>query len=417
MRDLRSVVVAILLGSILNVGAALAEETAGWPQWGGPQRDGTVAEGFDGKEIHLAELWRRPADEGISALVVAAGRVVSLGSVDREDHVFALDARSGEELWRISLGERTYDLDFGASSTPATDGRSVFAVSPGCRLLALEAKSGKTLWERDLKADFELGAMGRGCWTSPLLDGRLLVVQLNGDPGRGVVALDKTSGEKVWRHSAETRGFRNSPSIAEIAGVRQVVVHDIASGGKGGAYGLRLEDGARLWGVHFDAAESYSGDSPIPLPEDRLAVVTWNDFRLIKVHAEGKALAAEPSWAVKTIRAEVQPHNLHAVYHRGHFYGFGGDNLVCLDAATGRSLWQEKIYPGSLVVAGGHLVVLSQAAGRVRIVEATPAGYHEEAALEVFNSGAQADTPPSVDGRRIFLRNSEEMVALEVQGQ
>jgi hypothetical protein len=47
-------------------------------------------------------------------------------------------------------------------------------------------------------------------------------------------------------------------------------------------------------------------------------------------------------------------------------------------------------------------------------VEATPAGYREKARLEVLNRGARAETPPSFAGRRIFVRNDEEVVAVDV---
>jgi hypothetical protein len=107
--------------------------------------------------------------------------------------------------------------------------------------------------------------------------------------------------------------------------------------------------------------------------------------------------------------------NLHAVAAGGHVYGFGGEFLVCLDAASGRTVWKEKIYPGSLILVDGRLVVQSQGSGLLRVVAATPAGYRELARAEVFAPGALSQTPPSFAGGRLFLRNSDEIVALEIE--
>jgi len=65
----------------------------------------------------------------------------------------------------------------------------------------------------------------------------------------------------------------------------------------------------------------------------------------------------------------------------------------------------------------GHLIILSITAGLVRVVEATPAVYRERARLEALARGSRAETPPSVAGRRVFVRNDEEAVAVDVEGQ
>jgi outer membrane protein assembly factor BamB len=408
---------AALLGAAAGAPAAV-DEGAPWPQWGGPGRDGSspVTGVFGGGPIRLREVWRWPSDGGFSALAVAGGRLFSLlSAADGNDYAFALDARTGKELWRVALGPSFPAMEYGIASTPATDGRLVFVLNAGCKLLALAAESGAAVWQHDLPSEY--GARqppGAGCWTSPLLAGNLLVVLVNGDPDRRVMAFDRNSGAAVWSSPGIERSSRGSPLLAEIGGVRQVVVHDYKSAGEGGLYGLGLQDGALLWSVRFSDAQSFSYDMPIPLGKDRLGVVTWSGLRAVAVRREGGRFNATVLWSSPDIRAETQPVKLHAVFHAGHVYGFGSDFLYCLDAATGRTVWREKIYPGSLILADGHLIAISQAAGFVRLIEATPAGYREKGRLEVFARGAPTDTPPSFAGRRIYLRNSEQVVAIEV---
>ncbi|MFL6199526.1 MAG: PQQ-binding-like beta-propeller repeat protein [Thermoanaerobaculia bacterium] len=392
----------------------LAEEPAGWNQWAGPLSNGTspATDVFRGG-FRLREVWRRPADGGISALAVAGERLFSLASAEGNDYAFALDAGTGKEIWRVALGASVPAMEYGAASTPATDGRRVYLHTPQCRLLALEAATGKTAWQHDLRAEYNTGAMASGCWSSPLLDGDLLILQVNGEPDKRVMAFDKASGAVAWSSPGRSRSTRSSPLIADLAGVRQVVVHDVEKG-KGGLYGLRLKDGALLWSLRFAEGESFANDTPLPLGDDRVGIITWSDFRAVRVTRKGEAWEAAPAWSSRDFRAEVQPVTLHAAAAGQHVYGYGGENLSCLEAATGKPAWKEKIYPGSLILVDGHLVALSQSSGLLRVLEATPAGYREKARQEVFTPGAISDTPPSFAGRRIYLRNSEEMVALEV---
>ena len=63
----------------------------------------------------------------------------------------------------------------------------------------------------------------------------------------------------------------------------------------------------------------------------------------------------------------------------------------------------------------GQIVSLSITAGLLRVVEASPQAYRERARLQVLEPGSRAETPPSVVGRRIFVRNDEEVVAVDVE--
>lgn len=395
---------------------ASASGAADWPQWNGPLRNASApaAGVFRGGAVELREAWRKPAPEGISALTVVGGRIYSLGSADGSDYAFALDAATGRELWRVPLGPIAAAMEWGAASTPASDGKLVFVLGGACVLRALAAETGKEVWKHDLKAEFNSGPMPNGCWTSPLLEGNLLVLQANGEPDKRIMAFDTATGAVAWTAAGTHRATRSSPALADLGGVRQVVVHEGNPEQKGGLYGLRLADGAMLWSIRFDVPESYSFDTPLPMGGDGVAAVAWSEIRGVKVRREGDAFAADLLWTAREIQAGNQPFTSHVVHHDGHLYGFGADFLVCLDAATGKTVWKEKIYLGSLILVDGHLVVLSQASGLLRVVEATPAGYREKLRKQVFNPGALTETPPSFADGRIYLRNSEELVVLEV---
>jgi hypothetical protein len=78
--------------------------------------------------------------------------------------------------------------------------------------------------------------------------------------------------------------------------------------------------------------------------------------------------------------------------------------------------WRQKTYSGSLILVNGHLVILGDASGDLRIALARPDQYQERLKVPVFNAGATSFTNPVFASGRLILRNTEEIVALEITG-
>jgi outer membrane protein assembly factor BamB len=418
MRKIRPFAAAPLAAFVLLAGAALgplsAASPSDWPQWLGPQRNGTSpAKGVFSASgpVRLRKVWSLPIESGWAGLAVSGDRLYTLTADEENDYALALDAATGKEVWRARLDPRYAVAENGPGSTPAVDGNRVFVISPSCRLQALDTANGNVVWQHHLKDEYGSGSHRRGCMTSPLVEGDLLVVQVSGETENRLMAFNKASGAVVWTSKASGRTGPSSPIVADLGGVRQVVVNylETLAPPLGGLYGARLTDGTILWKHVLD--KGFSFDTPLVLPGDRLFLQTFNsDLRLIQVKAREGKLTADPAWVVSEQGTPSSP----PVYHDGHLYGVGGDFLLCLDAATGKPVWKEKIYAGSVILVDGHLVIQSQTAGLLRVVEATSAGYREKARLEVLTPGAPGNTPPSFTGLRIYVRNAEEIAAVEV---
>ncbi len=100
-----------------------------------------------------------------------------------------------------------------------------------------------------------------------------------------------------------------------------------------------------------------------------------------------------------------------SVLHDGILYGFDDATLKAIDAATGNERWKQRGFGhGSLILAGGHLFVLSDR-GKLALVEATPEAYRERGSGQVLSG--KCWTPPTLAGGRLYLRNEEELVALD----
>jgi outer membrane protein assembly factor BamB len=408
MRAATALTLAALAGT-----AAGAPSPSAWPQWLGPSRNGAVeAPGaFAGRpSLALRVAWRRPLDAGAAGLAIAEGRIFTVLSDGTSDYALAASAQDGAEIWRTTLDPSVAALERGPVSTPAVRGPLVYVLSAACRLRALQAADGRAAWTRDLKAEFGV-ELRQGCQTSPLLEGGEVIVQGGGrENDRTLLAFDAATGAPSWSVRGAQRTFYTSPVVADLAGTRQVLVHHTVPGPPpiSGLFAVGAGDHALLWQRTLERNMSF--ETPVVLPPDRVLLLTWNDAHAFRVSAREGALRAEPLWQTTDLTADVSP----PVLHGGYLYGFGGDFLACLDAESGKLAWKEKLYRGSAILVDGHLVVLSVSSGLLRVVEPTPAGYREKARLEVLGRGPRAEIPPSFAEGRIFIRNEEELAAIEV---
>jgi outer membrane protein assembly factor BamB len=401
--------VALLLAPV----AAFAQAppaSPGWPQLLGPSRDGRSPETkvFPATgPVRLREAWRRTVGPGGAGLSISGEKLVTLDADEKGAFALALSTRDGSLLWRVPLDAEQVDAEQGPGSTPAVADGLAFVVSPACQLRALELGSGAVAWHVDLKAQF--GAKPpRGCVSSPLLDGARLVVQTGAPEDKRVAALDRRTGQVVWTAKGGGRANASSPGLRGAGDAREVLLHqlDVSQGEPRSVLGaLRADDGQPAWQYALDRAFSFA--PPVPAGDRDVLLLTWNDALLVRPAAG----SAAPVWRNTAFSAYVAA----PVYRDGHLYGHGGDYLRCVRASDGVTAWEQRTYPGSVALVDGQLVVLSVSAGLLRVVEATPEAYRERARLQVAEPGSHVETPPSLAGGRIFVRNEEGVVAVDVE--
>ncbi|HEY7510072.1 MAG TPA: PQQ-binding-like beta-propeller repeat protein, partial [Vicinamibacteria bacterium] len=248
--------------TVVTAAAALALAgvlpAADWPDWRGPARDGkSVETGLPEKWSPSGEnlAWKAPYGAR-STPVVAGGRVYLLNGAGSgatlQERVLALDADSGKLLWeyrwnvyhsdvpphRIGWASPVVDLPTG----------NVYAFGVGGTLLGL-TRDGKRIWERSLAEEFGLVTTHGGRTVSPIIEGDLVIVSGItsgwGNQARGshrFLAFDKRTGDPVWVNSPGGRPFDTTyapPIAAEIAGTRLV----IAGGSDGAAHAFKPQTG------------------------------------------------------------------------------------------------------------------------------------------------------------------------------
>lgn len=206
-----------LLCSIALLHASAFAGSSDWPQWQGLDRNAVSRErGLlqEWPEAGPPLAWRKEGlGGGYSAPAIAAGRIFGMSSRGADEVVWALSEEDQKELWVTRLGpalrEGMPQGSEGPGCTPTVDGDRLYALGMGGTLACLDATDGKVVWTKSLTGD--LG--GRlPTWRyneSPLVDGGKVVCTPGGDDAM-LVALDKTTGEVIWKSKL--------PGAAEAAG-------------------------------------------------------------------------------------------------------------------------------------------------------------------------------------------------------
>ena len=254
----------------LSVTGVLA---ADWPWVYGPARNGTSDQkGLlrtwpqDGPKV----LWTAPVGLGFGGAAVSAGNVYVLDRDEKVgDKLRVFDLASGKELWSFAYDAPGAFMFAGSRTTPTVDGNLVYTSGPLGDLYAIDTKTHKPVWHKNIWKDFGGGELPRWAIVQhPLIYGNLLIVAPQ-TAQAGVVAYDKLTGELKWKSPALSGlpGYV-SPMIIKIGGADHVVM-TMASVGRGrtakdgSVNGLDPADGKVLW--------SYMGwqcGIPVPQPVD-----------------------------------------------------------------------------------------------------------------------------------------------------
>jgi len=388
---------------------------AEWPQWRGPNRDGKSVESGLLKQWPEGGprlLWAANGiGHGFSTVVIADGTIYTTGIVGTELVLTAL-TMDGEVQWQKPIGPGWHNRRQhpGARSTPTIDGERLYVISGHGKLYALDRSDGREVWSVDMISEFQGKLPQWGCSESVLIDGDLLLCTPGGDQV-GMVALNKTTGETVWRGDPlNTPAAYASPILVEFAGTRQII-HLVQSG----LVGVQADTGKLLWRYQRAAPPNRPACSP-PLYSDGRAFGASgynNGGGLVQLATEGNQVTATELWDTKDM---VNQHG-GMVLVDGHIYGNHRNGWSCLDLATGATKWHASgVGKGSITYADGMLYCFSEKTGTAGLVKATPTAFEMVSSFTPPGDGPGPYwTHPVVCGGRLYLRRSGTLFAYDVK--
>ncbi len=407
----QSAVRLAVAGLSLVLGVAGAHG-ANWPQFRGPDRSGVAGDESlleSWPEGGPQEVWHREFGAGYSSIAVVDGRLFTMWADDRGEYAVSLDASDGTPLWQIRLGDFVESElgDGGPRATPTVVDDVVYAISSQSKLVALKRDGGTSIWEVDLA---ESGPVPRfGYSISPLVDGGVVIVEMGRkEEGPGVTAFDLQTGEPRWEALNGPAGY-SSPIVQQIGDVVQYVLFR-AAGRE--LVGLSTT-GEILW--RHSTPEALSAiPTPIFHAPNRVFLSTSEDAfggRMFEISADNGGFAIAELWQERLMRNHFNS----SVLVEGYLFGFDNGTLRCLNADTGEKIWAKRGFgKGSLISADGMLLVLSDS-GTLALVRATPDSYQELGRKQVMSG--RAWTSPSLANGRLYVRDFDEIVSLDISGE
>ena len=226
---------ALRLYSCVVALSALATPTClnaeDWAQFRGPNATGIAAESKNPPVEFSAEhnlKWSLDLGKGVACPILVDGRCfVTTMTEAGKFAVLGLDAATGEPLWKSEFDAgrlpKIMPPNEHASSTPAADGERVFVHFSTIGLLALDAKTGDELWRHKLPIPFYL--MGWGAANSPIIYRDTVIFNLDDDLSSYLIALDVKSGSVRWQTDRpEMLGGYAVPVMCTANGRTDIVV-------------------------------------------------------------------------------------------------------------------------------------------------------------------------------------------------
>lgn len=430
----RYVAIAFFCASLFLIAGGDAENS-NWPTWRGPNENGIA---LATPPIQWGEKenvkWKiEVPGSGHATPVIWQDRIYVLTAVKSEqveaqkkqsqkdgkkrrrrgvqpDHVLkftvlALDRNTGETIWeRVAIEAAPHEgthLDATwASNSPITDGEHLFAHF-GSRGIFCYTMDGELVWQKDLGDMRTRRGFGEG--SSPALHENILVINWDHEEASFIVALDKNTGEELWRDERDEPTSWSTPLIYEIDGKQQVVVSATNK-----VAGYDLKTGKELWytsGMTLNV---------IPTPivfEDLLFVMSGfrgNALQAIKI----KDLAGniQSGDAIKWEYNKDTPYVPTGVQYNGRLYFTKTNNaiLTCLDARTGKPVYDTQRLSGlgtiysSMIAANGHIYITSKNGTTLVLKDGESFEVASANKLDDFFSAS-----PIAVGNELYLRGSK----------
>ena len=408
---------AVSLGPLLSA--------AHWPQFRGADGSGVSPDRSVPVEWSDQENLRWKSElpgPGNSSPIVWGGRVFLTSysgyGADRTDpgeladlkrHVLCLDARTGKTLWSRTVKARLpedpyrgFITEHGyASSTPVTDGERVYVFFGKSGVTSFDAE-GTQIWQTFVGQ--ESGNRRWGSAASPILAGDYVIVNA-AEESQSIRALDKKTGKEIWRaESSALENVYSTPLLVTGAQGRQDLLVSLPNE----VWGLNPENGKLRWLVET----GIPGNVCPSMIHDDEAVYAFGGFPrrgsvAIRLGGKGDVTQSHRLW--ETNRSPYVPT---PVLCDGHLFWVNRQGIVwCLDAKDGQVVYQERLdsqndtaaFYASPVVAGGKIYAVSRKSGTFVLLANSE--FQQIAQNRIASDPTEFNGTPAISNGRLYIRS------------
>ncbi len=396
--------------ALISLSLCALASAADWPQWRGTNRDGKSL------ETGLLVAWpaggpplawkARGLGQGYSSFAVVGGRLYTQGQQGGQQFVLAMDVNTGKQLWKTPSG-RAFgnERGDGPRGTPTIDGNRLYTLAADGTLVCLDTETGKRIWGVNIVQSFGGGVPRWGYSESPLVEGDRVIVAPGGR-GAAVVALNKATGNLIWRSQDDAAAYSSAVPF-DAGGARGLAILTADA-----AIGLNPKDGSLLWRYGRIANEVANIATPI-VHNGHVFVST--DYgagcALLRLTQDGGSVKAAEVY----FNRDMRNHYTTSVLVGDHVYGFSSSILTAMSFATGKVAWSHRsVGKGNCIYADRRLYCLGED-GAVGLIDPTPAGYKEVSRFEIPRGSNPTWTPPVVADGKLYLREQDNLYCYNIK--
>ncbi|MBI3119738.1 MAG: PQQ-like beta-propeller repeat protein [Candidatus Hydrogenedentes bacterium] len=402
---------SLALAGLIACPLALADDS---PQFRGPNRDGKYP------EKGLLQAWPEGGPKllwtadgiglGYSSVSVAGDSIYVTGRGEDNIGRFYALGLDGAIKWSLEYGPETASGQGPAArSTPTIDGDRAYILSGPGLAMCIDLTKKAPLWSVNIVEEFKSLPTEWSLAESPLIDGNK-VFYTPGGPDASVVALDKMTGDTIWTSKGLSEAAAYcTPNLIEHGGRRMVVTMTAKS-----VVALDPETGAILW-TH-EHPTKYDIHAVTPVYADGMIYYTAgykSGGGMLQLASDGGSVT--PKWSDMTL--DCQHHGV--VIVDGYVFGTSqtGKELVCLELATGKVMWETReVTQGNVVFADGMLYTYEgPQAGVVSLVKPSPAGFERAGQFTITEGAAEHWAHPTIANGVLYIRHGEKLFAYDVK--
>ena len=376
-----------------------------WPQWRGVNRDGEAGSFVVPSTWPdaLTPQWTVDVGLGYASPLIVGNRVYVFARQGENEVLMALDAQTGDEIWRTAyaapfrMNPATAPHREGPKSTPTfADGR-IFTLGISGIVTAFDAESGQQIWQQPAWPVEPLYHTSM----SPVVDGDLMILHVGGHDDGALTAFDVGTGDIRWTWTGDGPAY-GSPMIVEFEGERQVVTFTQEH-----FVGVSATTGALLWQRPFTTRSITTSQTPNFFGDLVIQAGRGNGISAFRVIREGNAWTTEDVWHTD----EVSVHMANPVVTDGVMFGLSHLNsgqYFGLDLTNGEVLWTSapRQAAHASILRAGNTILSLEDDGELLVLEHNRSSFAPLKRYDVaLSDETEMWTLPTLSGNRLLLKD------------